>query len=63
MTTGDSTAAEVTAVVVALQEMKREKAPREDGILVDVLRDARMEVRSRLAHLPSYFTPQERLPE
>ncbi|XP_069993133.1 craniofacial development protein 2-like [Penaeus vannamei] len=38
-------------VEYALKNMKRGKAPGEDGILVDLLKDAREELHSRLAHL------------
>ena len=52
MSVDDSTAPEVTkkVVVSALKDMQG-KGPRQDGILVDVLRDAGTEAHTNLPHL------------
>ena len=52
----------VDEVVFALKGMKRGKAPGEDGILVDFLKDAGTEVHRRLARLFSQCIHKKKLP-
>ena len=61
----DSSIPKVTCeeVAFALKSMKRGKAPGEDGISIDLLKDARTEVHCKLAQLYTCCIRKESAPE